>query len=413
MLLYIFEENFPHKMKDIEIDKEIRKVVDTAAISSINIKEFNSLRELYNARKSELRLSDLQIQKILGVDKKTIMPIIEGKAKQVNFINVVKLAHFLGLSINDLIKIYIPDMDSKQIGEIQRSREAGFIVQNFDVSILTKINFFKKGSSSKEMSERIKKFFSIEILYDFSENSPLPVYSRTKRDSSELMRNFWIQSAIVQFKEINNPNTYNRNELIELIPKIRPFTMDIQFGLIKVLRALYNVGITVIYQPSIEKIQVRGATIILDKKPCIVISDLQKNYPTLWFTLLHELHHVLFDYDDIEKRLFHISSGQGDLFLMNEEKADSFAIDYLLNESRLKFVSGYITSKFDVERIAKEWGVHTSIIYSIYCYKTGEWPFYNKFIPKMEEALGLLNTHAFEKETLVESAKQLKETIYN
>jgi len=394
-------------------DIEIRKVVDSAARSSINIDEVSTLRDLYDIRKNELRLTDLQIQKILGMDRKTIMPIIEGKAKQVNFINVIKLAHFLGLSVNDLIKVYIPDMDSKQIGEIQRSREAGYIVQNFDVSILTKRKFFKSGSSSRDMAERIKVFFGINTLYEYSENYASPAFSKTKRDSSELMRDFWVKSAIVQFKEIDNPNIFNRKELVDLIPKIRPFTRDIKFGLIKVLKALYNVGVTVIYQPSIEKLQVRGATIIVNGKPCIVLSDFQKNYPTLWFTLMHELHHVLFDFDDIYKRVYHISSGQGDLFLMNEEKADIFAGDYLLNESRLKYASGYIMSKFDIDRLAKEWGIHPSIIYSIYCYRKNEWQFYGKYIPKMDEALELLNTHAFDKETLIESARKVKELIYN
>lgn len=219
------------------------------------------------------------------------------------------------------------------------------------------------------------------------------------------MRNFWIQSAYTQFQNIDNPYPYNRKELVDLIPKIRPYTRDVKNGLIKVLKALYRVGVTIIYQPSLEKIQVRGATMVVNDKPCIVLSNLQKNYPTLWFTLLHELHHVLYDLEDIKSQTYHISNGEGDLFLMNEERADKFAREYLLNDSRLKFISGYITSNFHVKRFADEWGVHDSIIYAIYCYKTNEWALYNKYIPKMTEALELLNTHPFEKESLIESAK--------
>ena len=49
----------------------------------------------------------------------------------------------------------------------------------------------------------------------------------------------------------------------------------------------------------------------------------------------------------------------------------------------------------------------------MYCYKTNEWAFYNKYIPKMNEALELINTHPFEKETLMESVQQIKEFLYN
>jgi Zn-dependent peptidase ImmA (M78 family)/DNA-binding Xre family transcriptional regulator len=394
-------------------DLELRKVIDAAIQSSVNIDDATSLKELYIARKNALRLSDRQIQIMLSMDKKTLNPIINGEAKHINFINIVKLAHFLGISVNDLIKVYVPEMDSKQIGEIQRAREAGYIIENFDVSRLIKIKFFKSDVDSKEMSDRIKKFFNLETLYDYSDNSLLPAFSRTKKTSDDLMRNFWVQSALIQFEEISNPNEYNRTELINMIPKIRPYTRDVEQGLIKVLKALYNIGVTVIFQPSIEKLQVRGATMIVNKKPCIVLSDLQNNYPTLWFTLLHELHHVLFDLEEIEKRIYHISSGEGDLFLMNEEKADDFAREYLLNRSRLKFASGYITSNNNIEKIAKEWGLHPSIIYSIYCYETKEWAFYNKYIPKMDNALKLLNTHPFEREALIESAREIKEIINN
>lgn len=394
------------------IDIELRKVIDAAIQSSVNIDEVASLKELYVAKRDSLNLSDRQIQIMLGMDPKTINPILNGEAKQINIINVIKLAHFLSISVNDLMKVYIPEMDSKQIGEIQRAREAGYIVENFDVSTLTKLKFFKSGSSAKEMADKIKRFFNLDTLYDYSENPLFPAFSRPKRNSDDLMRNFWVQSALTQFEETANPNPYDRKDLIDIIPKIRPYTRDIKHGLIKVSKALYNIGITVIFQPSVEKLQVRGATMAYDKKPCIVLSDLQHNYPTLWFTLLHELHHVLYDFDEIEKRTYHISSGEGDVFLMDEEKADNFAQNYLLSESRLKFVSGYITSNYNVEKLAKEWGIHPSIIYAIYCYKTKEWAFYNKYIPKMTEALQLLNTHPFEKESLIESAKELKELIY-
>lgn len=395
-------------------DREIGNVIEAAIKSNIDIEEVTSLKELYNERKKTLHLSDRQIKQILGMDpNKTINPILEGTAKHVGFINIIKLAHFLGLSVNDLLKVYIPKLDVNQIGEIQRSRDAGYIVETFDVATLMKMKFFASGSSSKDMADKIIKFFGLKSLYDFSNNDIAPAFSRSKRNSSDLMRNFWIQSAYTQFQNIDNPYPYNRKELVDLIPKIRPYTRDVKNGLIKVLKALYRVGVTIIYQPSLEKIQVRGATMVVNDKPCIVLSNLQKNYPTLWFTLLHELHHVLYDLEDIKSQTYHISNGEGDLFLMNEERADKFAREYLLNDSRLKFISGYITSNFHVKRFADEWGVHDSIIYAIYCYKTNEWALYNKYIPKMTEALELLNTHPFEKESLIESAKNIKELIYN
>lgn len=406
------QENIPVNMPE-EINIELQKVIDAAVNSSIDLQSVTSVRELYQKRKYELGLTDYQIQNLLEMDKNVLNPIIDGSAKFMNVVSVIKLAHFLGVSVNDLIKIYVPEMRPEQIGDIQRAREAGYIVENFDTVTLTKIKFFRKKSSSKEMSQRIKDFFGFNTIYDYSESLVFPVFSKTKRNSDNLIRNFWVQSALVQFQQINNPNRFDRGALVDLMPKIRPFTRDIENGLVQVAKALFKVGVTIIFQPSIEKLQIRGATFSCNNKPCIVLSDLQKNYPTLWFTLLHELHHVLYDFDEIKKRVFHISSNEGDLFLMNEERADNFACEYLLSESRLSYASGYINSKKIIEQLAKEWGVHSSIIYAIYCYKTNEWSKYAKYIPKMDEALELLNTHPFEKETLMESVQQIKDLIYN
>ena len=205
-----------------------------------------------------------------------------------------------------------------------------------------------------------------------------------------------------------------------MIHKIKPYTRDLQNGLLSVARALFNIGITVIFQPSIPRLQIRGATFCYNGKPCIVLSNLNNRYPTLWFVLLHELYHVLYDFDEIAQRSYHVSEeGGGDLFLIDEIGPDEFAREYLLNKERLSFISGYINSPILVEKYAREWSVHPSIIYAIYMYEKSQrgnskiWgsPL-SKYIPSMDIALKIFNTHPFEKETLLESVDEIKKVIY-
>ena len=58
------------------IDIELSKVIDAAVQSSIDIGQVASLKDLYKEKKNSLNLSDRQIQKILGMDSKTINPIL-------------------------------------------------------------------------------------------------------------------------------------------------------------------------------------------------------------------------------------------------------------------------------------------------------------------------------------------------
>lgn len=392
------------------LNKTISDVINLSVGTNTNMKDDMTLNDMFQAKKKHLGLTDRQIQKMLDIEANTLNPILQGTAKQINFINIIKLAHFLGLSMTDVAKAYVPNMSKKQIGDIQNAREASYITENFDVATLSKMRFLPSGATGKEMAIRIIKFFSLESLYDYSKNDVCTAFSRTKRRSDGLMRDFWVKSAHFQFLHINNPNPYNRELLKELVPKIRPFTMDEESGLIKVAKALFNIGVTVIYQPKLEKLQVRGATMNVNDKPCIVLSNLYNNYPTLWFSLLHELYHVLFDYEDIKRQVYHISCDEGDIFLMNEYKADDFATNYLLNESRLNMASRYINSPLLIEKLARQWGLHPSIIYAIYCYKDAAmWKFYKKQIPQMDKAIRHFNTHPFERETLMESVEEIKE----
>lgn len=377
-----------------------------------DITSVDSLRDLYEKRRDSLGLSDRQVLKILDIEQKSLSLLLDGKAKQINLLLMIKLGHFLGLSIGDMVKVYGPRLSKEQIGDIQRARDGGFIMEFFDIASLQKEKFLKRDMSSMQISERIRNFFGLDSIYDYASASFGYALSRTKNSKDNKMRDFWLKSAFVMFKGIANPNPYNRHDLLSLIPRIKPYSRDVELGLHKVLRALYHLGVTVIYQPSLTNLQIRGATMIVDGKPCIVLSNFRKMYPTLWFALLHELHHVLFDSLEIEQQIYHISDSGEDLFLMNEERADNFARQFFLDDSRMKFIHPYIGSEYHVQKYAKEWGIHPSLIYAFHCFDTKQWGLFSQHIPDMTSAIKHINASPFDKETLQESIKYIKETIF-
>ena len=231
------------------------------------------------------------------------------------------------------------------------------------------------------------------------------------------MRDFWVRTAHQFFKDINNPYSYSRSELIDIIPKIRPYSMDTENGLATVVKALFRIGVTVIYQPSLPNVSVRGATFSINGKPGIVLTDYMRRYTTLWHVLIHELHHALYDLEEIEKWGGHIS-GEPDLMLINEDMADSFARQYLFNVERSRQVSPFINDPLIVRKFADVAKVHPSFVYAYHLadrYESGDKDAWksnlSKNIPKSDVALRLLNTSLFER-TIKESSQQLKSTIF-
>jgi len=395
----------------MDINNSFSPILQPAIKESEENISSHSLLELYEMKKLRLGLSDRAIQKLLGIQLNSLKPILEGTAKQINLVNFIKVANFIGVEFGKLASAYLPKMEVDTIGEIQDARDAGYLVEMFDLQTLKKFGFLTSENSTKNIVSRIKKFFNLKSLYDFASDDLGRAFSRTKKTSNEKMREFWIRSAYTQFVTINNNNHYNRKKLLEIIPKIKPYSRNEEYGITTVAKALFAVGVTVIYQPCLSKEQVRGATLSINGKPCIVISDLGKKYPTLWFSLMHELYHVLFDFEDISKNCYHISSDYGDLMLTNEDKADNFAQQFLLGDDKLKFIEGYINSPYNVSKYAQQRGIHPSIIYSTYCYKYKTWAKYSKYIPDTSKALRLINTNPFKVGELVENAEKIKKLL--
>jgi Zn-dependent peptidase ImmA (M78 family) len=167
--------------------------------------------------------------------------------------------------------------------------------------------------------------------------------------------------------------------------------MNVEKGLAEVVRALNKMGITVTYLPRFKSMHVRGATFAVNQKPCIVLTDYRGNYPTLWFTLLHELHHVLFDWDEILVNSFHLS-GDTNLYTESEveTEANQFARDYLFSDEKMKQLIPHINDRYFVEEFAKGNHVHWSIPYIFYAFDMNSdeiWRRTKAIVPKADACL--------------------------
>lgn len=373
-----------------------------------------TLKELFEQRVSELGISSRQLESGLNIERKSLNAILEQDAQRIDVVNLLKLGSFLNKDFEETIKILVANLPLDFIKEIERARRFNFIVTNFDIKALKAAKFFESVSDFDEIECRLKLFFGLENIFDY-EKEIGAAFSRTKRNGNNKMLDFWVNATHAYFGKVNNPNVYDRTGLKDIIPKIKPYSKDIKKGLAIVIKALYNIGVTVVYQSYFPNTQVRGATYIINDKPCIVLTNLNKNYATLWFALLHELYHVLFDFDDIKNMLFHLT-GENDLLILSEEKADSFAREYFLSEDKARYIYPFIHNKLVVERYAEKIQIHSSIIYNCYCYdKDNEGKNYygafQKYMPDISETTKNLNAAIWQKDTIQESVVEFNNLI--
>lgn len=387
---------------------EIYKLLDSG--------ESTSFRELVEIKKKELGISsDLQLAKLSSIDKNTLPRIIDGETQKVDLFSLIKLCHFLGLETTQVLQIYVASLKPEIIGDLDRARTANYILKYFDLDGLKKIGFIRDTTDFNTIEDRIKKFFKLESVFQYNSYVGSVAFSRTKVLSNDKMRDFWIRSAVYQFEKFNNPNEYNREDLLSLIPKIYPYTRYVEKGLLHVIRALYNVGVTVIIQKYLTKTQVRGGTFSVNDKPCIVITDFKQSYPYLWSTLLHELYHVIYEFEEVKKWKYHLTGDTySSMYLYNEQYADMFSWEMLFPKEKREYMRHVIRNEVYVESYAKENMIHPGIIYAAHCedlyynHNKSEYGFYQHFFGKSEKSIKAVKCDPWIKETMDEEVTEKK-----
>lgn len=382
---------------------------------SLDSEDKKSLKILFSEKLVDAGLSKTQFERLANIQRRSLDGILDKTSKQTDVINLLKLGQFLDLTLEELMTLHFNERPIDEIRELQSSLDITFINKHFDIKTLTALGFLDKSLTIATLKERICTFFQLESIYDYDSEFADVLYSRSKRKFSDKMKDFWVKSSYKYFELVNNPNEYSRDDLKILIPKIKPYTQNVEKGLLTVFKALYNIGITIVFQPSLPKTQIRGATFIVNDKPCIVLTDLFKSYPTIWFALFHELHHVLFDLDQLMQSRYHLT-GEPDLFLLQEDKANQFASDYLISEEKMRYIEPMIHNNHMVTRLAKELQIHPSIIYSQFQYRQHDignnyWAAFKEYFPNVELAKSKLNVSNWDADSLITAAENVRQLL--
>ena len=388
---------------------DINQILSNAFLSP---DEFVNLEDAFNQKLQDYDISKRKALSLLSIDARTLEDTLQGTSKQPNVINLIKIANFLDIPLDTVVQSVIKNQSAENIGSIEKAKNATFIAKTLDIKKLSKVGFFEDTEDADSLINRFLTYFGFESIYQYEQNIVKPLFSKTKRNFADKMKSFWVASAIQCFKSINNPNEYDRELLKDIIIKIKPYCQDVDNGLFTVCKALYNVGVTVIVQSHLTLTQVRGGTFSVNGKPCIVLTDLNKRYTTIWETLIHELHHVLYDMETIEDAGFHLT-GEPDLFLI-EDKAEDFSREFFCGRSDYEYIKTHINEPFIVSRFAKELEVDKSFIYSSFrqfqflLYKKSYYQAFQEFFPDYSLAIKNLSPITWKENSISEVAENIK-----
>lgn len=335
----------------------------------------SSLKELFEKKLLELEMSPRSVLDILGIQHRTLNGILDGSQKVVDYTNFIKLANFLQIPKEEVIKLYADELEANYPTTTISPDKIKFIKNNFDLAVLKKAGFINSITDFTEIENRIVSRLGLRSIFEYRKPSVDVAFSSgLYKPKNELTRAFWIQAAMTCFEEINNPHEYDRQQLVDYFPQIRWHCINVEKGLLEIIKGLYKIGITVIYQPPLQTLQLRGATFSINDKPCIVLTNYVGFYSTLWFALIHELYHVIFDWDEIKDNKYHLTDDANEQLSVKEREkmADDFAREYLFSKEKTATVRPYLNDDAYVKNFAINNHIHHSMVYVFNAFDTGK-----------------------------------------
>ena len=251
--------------------------------------------------------------------------------------------------------------DAKLIAQYDRAKE-------FPLGYLRKHSFITAPARDKAGTVRgLLQFFGISSMDAFQAtwNQGAVAYRRSAvghHDPPRLAP--WLRAAEQNCPPRDFP-AYDRDKLEAALPELRSLTVEDPVQAIQRAQALLrNCGVALTLVPAVPGLGTHGATRWIQGHPLIQLSDLWDCGDQLWFTLFHEIAHVLLH----DPRGLFLSNEHGSA----EEEADDYASHLLVPEA----YEGRLPRRRNLDEVralAEELGIAPSIVLGQAQHRTGDY----------------------------------------
>ena len=216
----------------------------------------------------------------------------------------------------------------------------------------------KKTKDSFTKLEELLSFFGVTSLGDVGQFSGVQ-YRKAEKYSEEAL-SAWLRIGEIESRKIPHPAKYNAKLLETSLEKIRLMT-NLRAGVYgeQLVAILGECGVSLVFTPYIKKSGVSGATRWLNNnRPLIQVSTKFKRNDALWFTIFHEIAHILLH----DKNSSFVEWDSQDINIKEEQEANDYAADTLIPPPEYRdLVTNLVDSK-SIERFAKRINISPDIV---------------------------------------------------
>lgn len=300
------------------------------------------------------RMTQKEFAERMGLTQKHVSQLINGEVQLTQ--NVAnKLNYVLGLPAsfwNRLESTYREQLElAKTENEMDNDKT---IASQLPYADCASLGWFPKTRSKTEKVHNLRRFFKVTSLAAILKSKSVNIAFRKLTDniSADGPSLMWVQ-RIKNASEDIQAGDINISKLKEMVPEIRLMTNEDPSDFYeRLVDMLASCGIKLVLEKSPKGSFLHGATFLFRKSIILGITDRGKDADRFWFSLFHEIGHIL---------LGHIDNDQ--ITDEDEKEADLFARDILVpSESYNDFVNNKEIKKVSVITFADSIDISPGIV---------------------------------------------------
>lgn len=288
------------------------------------------------------------------------------------------------------------DMHLSEQKSAQSLQEATMWVGGFDVTTLLEEDVIAPSDTMIERARKVLRFFGVATPAAFEATWVRPRVS-FKRSQAYTVHGqntaLWLRLVERAAEGLDLEADYSAAKLRKAAARVPAFTtMPFVTGFEAAQAALAEAGVALVYVRQVPDTRVSAATWWVDGTPAIGITERHKRPDIFWFSVLHEVGHLLLHpkretFLDLDKDKSEAAEAENDF----EREANEFAASVLFPKSARLRIAGAKT-KQELMFLAADLNLGVAIVAGQHGHLTGDWrtggslrtPFTNEDLDEIE-----------------------------
>ncbi|MCU1526745.1 MAG: higA [Frondihabitans sp.] len=323
----------------------------------------------------ERSISQAQLAARTGLSTKHINLVIKGTAALSPDV-AVTLEEILGTPAETWLRLEAA-RQAHEARDERRSALAGFAdwATSFPRQILLDRNVINESDSGPTLVAKLLSFFSVASPTAYAKTwlEPQASYKRSQIHAIDSnLTALWLRlSELHAANLIANAPAYDAAKLrtvAALLPKLT--TQEVGRAFSAAQKNLLDAGVVLVFVPEVANTRISGVSRWVNGTPMIAVTSRYKSLDGLWFTMLHEIAHLLLH----PKRSTYIDDGftADDNSDTQETAANAFAEDHLIPRTYRAQLDA-ATTPANIVSLAATLGVSPSLVAGQWAFRTNTW----------------------------------------